>query len=191
MRHFQCWQCGRRATRGMVELSRGLYELPASGHDPAERYRIVSGVTKQPRAEDRTMKVNGEPLPLAPGHFDCDLCGAKIKPGERGTCVTGWPKSATEPPPWEHDYIETGPVLPHITMIRGTIEDWPADVLAHWTRRVSPLFSAGETCSQANYYTPRPYVDEYNTGSKDYGFTYVVNPGHRVCFLNWNPANEH
>lgn len=42
--------------------------------------------------------------------------------------------------------------------------------------------------SAANYFTPRPYVDEYNQGSKEAGFT--VTFGRRVYQWHWIPEPE-
>lgn len=49
---------------------------------------------------------------------------------------------------------------------KGATKTWPPDDVTHVTH--------------ANYFTPRPYVDEYNRGSKEEGFVYTLNH-RRVC----------
>ena len=99
MRHFQCIPCARPTRRGH-------YTEPANSAGPAETYRVIEGIAKVPRAEDRQLTIGGESHPLAPGHFDCDLCGKPIEPGDRGVCITAWQsRRQLEPPAWEHDYI--------------------------------------------------------------------------------------
>jgi len=74
------------------------------------------------------------------------------------------------------------------TTINGRLDEvgtWTPEITDEWSKRVSPLLKGNEWCSHANYYTPRPYVDEYNTGSDHYGFLYVMQPGNRVCFVSW------
>ena len=71
------------------------------------------------------------------------------------------------------------------TAIRGKDAEWNDEIRQEWATRVAPLFKDDETCSYANYFTPRPYVDEYNQGSDRYGFTYTVQPENSVCFLQW------
>lgn len=66
---------------------------------------------------------------------------------------------------------------------------------ADWTPEIQALFDhmieshgglqEGESIEQANYFTPRPYVDEYNRGSHLWGFIYTLQPGNHVCFHNY------
>ena len=65
-------------------------------------------------------------------------------------------------------------ILPARTMIRGQLAEWTEDILAKWRERVAPLFKEGETCSDANYFTPRPWRNEYDRGSDKEGFVYTV-----------------
>ena len=65
--------------------------------------------------------------------------------------------------------------------VNGKPELWTLPMWELWNEHVAPLFKEGETCSTANYYTPRPYRNEYDRGSNKEGFVYVVNPGYRVC----------
>ena len=63
------------------------------------------------------------------------------------------------------------------TQINGRPASWPEDVLVKWRAR---WIATGDerqyegTVSYCNYYTPRPYVDEYNRGSRKEGFVYVI-----------------
>lgn len=76
-------------------------------------------------------------------------------------------------------------VWPTRTEHDGRPEHWTAAVKQQWITRVAPRFKDMEFCSTAHYHEPRPWVDEYNTGSDQYGFTYVVQPGNHVCFVTW------
>lgn len=73
------------------------------------------------------------------------------------------------------------------TSIRGQPDEWPEEVWKLWQEKVAPLFKEGETCSSANYFTPRPYRNEYDRGSKEEGFVYTIYPGPHVCFVEWIP----
>lgn len=69
---------------------------------------------------------------------------------------------------------------PQQTLINGKPAIWNDDVRKLWALVVAARFE-GETRDviNANYFTPRPYVDEYNRGSEKSGFTYTV--GSAVC----------
>ena len=71
------------------------------------------------------------------------------------------------------------------TKINGKPDVWTDDILRLWHTHVCPKFAPGETCSEANYFTPRPYVDEWNRGSNKAGFVYTVQPGNRVGLVEW------
>jgi hypothetical protein len=75
-----------------------------------------------------------------------------------------------------------------IEQVRGTRAPWDERIQALWDERVAPLFADGETCSHANYFSPRPYVDEYNRATRFEGFCYTVQPGYRVCIKEWFPS---
>lgn len=68
-------------------------------------------------------------------------------------------------------------------LVNGKPGEWPERVERLWKEKV--LFGDGETCERANWFTPRPFVDEYNQGSKTEGFVYTVNPGRRVAVREW------
>lgn len=67
------------------------------------------------------------------------------------------------------------------TKINGEAAEWPEDVWAKWRKAMDGLPEL-PTLS-ANYYTPRPYVDEWNRGRDTSGFVYtIVKDGHpTVC----------
>jgi len=74
----------------------------------------------------------------------------------------------------------TGGTETMTTTINGQPADWPGDVWAKWytvANEADPKLTT-EDVSTANYFTPRPYVDEYNRGSREEGFVYTV--GRRV-----------
>ena len=71
-----------------------------------------------------------------------------------------------------------------LTQIRGRQSEWTDDIWKEWNTRVQPRLDEREvTARWANYYTPRPAVDEYNRGSDHYGFTYTV--GREVWVCQW------
>ena len=74
------------------------------------------------------------------------------------------------------------------TMVNGKDAPWTPAIYAEFEARVGPLMEDGERMLNANYYTPRPYVDQYNRGSDRYGFTYTLN-GHRVCQISWQQVS--
>ena len=62
------------------------------------------------------------------------------------------------------------------TMVNGKNADWTPEIFAKWhtfADRADPKFFAGEVLD-ANYFTPRPYQDEYSRGSREEGFTFTV-----------------
>lgn len=100
MRHLHCAKCGARSTPGR----RQAYAADVDG--PAEWERIVRGRAKMPTPEQRDTNVNGTPVPLTLEHFDCDLCGDPIRPGDVATAITAWqPSRQQEPRYWEADYL--------------------------------------------------------------------------------------
>ena len=81
---------------------------------------------------------------------------------------------------------------PDVTLIMGGHALWTDEIQKEWNDRISPLFRKGQSCPYANYYRPRPKVDEYNLGSAYFGFTYTVCDhvkGTRdVCQTQWLPS---
>jgi hypothetical protein len=62
---------------------------------------------------------------------------------------------------------------------------WTPGIFGLWETHAAPRFKDGEWCSSANYYEPKPAKDEYDHARDHYGFTYTVQPGNRVCFVNF------
>ena len=61
------------------------------------------------------------------------------------------------------------------TMVNGQPAEWTQEIYAKWYSAAfgaDPKFYEG-VVAEANYFTPRPWVDEYNRGDKKEGFTYV------------------
>jgi hypothetical protein len=78
-------------------------------------------------------------------------------------------------------------LTPYSTQINGHAATWTSAIWRRWytvADDADPKWR-GVTVSLANYYTPRPYVDEYNRGSRYTGFTYTLQPGNRVCMVEW------
>jgi hypothetical protein len=76
------------------------------------------------------------------------------------------------------------------TAINNIDAEWPPFVLRHWQQHVEPLFEPGERCTFANYFTARPYRNEWDRGNNSKtGFTYVVQPGDKVCWFDF-PKDE-
>ncbi len=70
-----------------------------------------------------------------------------------------------------------GPVsLPIAMNVNGKPAAWTPEIIAKWNGVVDGR-PEGRVIS-ANYYTPRPYVDEWNRGSSTEGFVYTI--GRRV-----------
>ena len=70
------------------------------------------------------------------------------------------------------------------TTVNGKESPWTVAIQAEWVKRVLPSLQNHHHVTAANYYTPRPYRDEYDRGSVAYGFTYTIN-GRHVCFVQW------
>lgn len=88
------------------------------------------------------------------------------------------------PDPWEG-------VVPRAveTSINGKRAVWSHAIADLWVEKMQG--QSGRVIS-VNYYTPQPYVDEYNRGSDYEGFLYTVsttNHGLQVRFVQWRPAD--
>lgn len=81
MRHLLCADCAEDLKDGTREIY------------PGEFQRVQWGIVREPNAEQRTQYVNGEPIHLQPGHYDCDNCGAPIPPGTRACAESVWTSS--------------------------------------------------------------------------------------------------
>jgi len=60
--------------------------------------------------------------------------------------------------------------------------DWSLKVWKLWHAATKDSFKPDQWVSSANYYTPRPYRNEYDRGSDKEGFLFVIQPGQHVCF---------
>lgn len=73
------------------------------------------------------------------------------------------------------------------TMINGEPALWPEHILALWRDKTSAGFAGVEVIC-ANYFQPRPYVDQYNRGSKKAGFTFTTSHL-SVGQISWIPLD--
>ena len=76
------------------------------------------------------------------------------------------------------------------TLVNGHQIDWSTKIWELWESKVAPLITDEEMCSYANYFTAREYRNEYDRGSNKSGFTYTVQPGNRVCFVDGIERSE-
>jgi len=74
-----------------------------------------------------------------------------------------------------------------ITKINGKLADWTDEIRSEWANRVGVKLEKDEWVSDANFFDPKPYKDQYNRGSDRAGFTYVLQPGNHVCYSHWTP----
>ena len=100
MRRLLCQRCGADKIDGTRKV------LEGTAFEPAEYERVQWGFALMPTAEQRTMRVNGEPVPLSRGEYTCDDCNSSIKPGERCCAWTVWVQRQQIPPLWEKEFIE-------------------------------------------------------------------------------------
>lgn len=59
--------------------------------------------------------------------------------------------------------------------------EWPAEVEAKWEAFIGERLEPGEVVTDCNYFTPRPWRNEYDRGSGKEGFVYTLN-GRHVCY---------
>ena len=69
--------------------------------------------------------------------------------------------------------------LPQLrTSINGEFCRWPIEVWRLWYTHVDQadpkLYDTHGIATDANYWTPRPYVDQYNRGDVREGFTFTI-----------------
>jgi hypothetical protein len=103
MRHLRCRQCARTEPRGR-------YTIPPGPDGPAESYRVIDGTARAPTPGQRTISITTpagiKVEELTRDHYDCDLCGAAIRPGDPAVAITAWqPSRQQEPPSWEGEYL--------------------------------------------------------------------------------------
>ncbi len=61
------------------------------------------------------------------------------------------------------------------TQINGKDADWTDEIQTKWDAVAEAEDAPEGTVVSSNYFTPRPWRNEYDRGSPDEGFTYVVN----------------
>jgi hypothetical protein len=75
------------------------------------------------------------------------------------------------------------------TTINGQPAAWPATITGLWHTRVVPHLDPERPAPDtANFFEPRPWVDEYNRGSRMTGFVYTV--GRDVYVTDWSVDPE-
>lgn len=65
-----------------------------------------------------------------------------------------------------------------VRMINGEPANWSGEIFAKWVSTIEDFRSKnpevrGEVTS-VNYFSPRPYVDQYDRGSKTEGFMFTI-----------------
>lgn len=81
-----------------------------------------------------------------------------------------------------------------VTSINGKPADWAEEIYKLWytvAEGADPKMFSFDRVERANYYTPRPAVDEYNRGSEYEGFTYTIigDDGYpHVWQVQWKPT---
>lgn len=101
MRHLCCEKCIENRQPG----TRMVYPVSEIG-EPAEYERVVIGIARVPKTEQRWMSINGQREELPIDHYDCDFCGGEIKPGQKAGARSMWTDHMSEIPEWESEYLE-------------------------------------------------------------------------------------
>lgn len=99
--------CNECAQRHLPAGTRQIY--PRMGFEAAEYQRLTIGAARQPRPDQRYMRVNGQQIDLDPGYYECDTCSARIFPGQPCGAWTIWIEGQSEPELWEGEYLENRP----------------------------------------------------------------------------------
>lgn len=84
-----CAKCAKDKQAG----TRKVFEASVWG-EPAEYERVVKGIARAPRAEQRVVFINRAAYPMSQGQYDCD------------NCWTVWLDGMEEPAAWENEYLE-------------------------------------------------------------------------------------
>jgi len=74
--------------------------------------------------------------------------------------------------------------------INGVDAPWPTEVIEKWLAVMKSPGAPKENPVQANYFTPRPYVDQYNRGSSAEGFVYTFYRGGEAKVVQVNINEE-
>lgn len=61
------------------------------------------------------------------------------------------------------------------TLVMGKEVEWSPEIQERWDLVVGGVEDDRGPVTMANYWHPKPYVDEYNRGRATSGFTYTVN----------------
>ncbi len=65
------------------------------------------------------------------------------------------------------------------TSINGKPAEWTEEIKAKWEAALANAkLTEGEVVTNCNYFTPRPWRNEYDRGSAEEGFTYTTNYRH-------------
>ena len=101
---FLCAACGSKEH----PIAVGIVQLLAATHfEAAEFGRITWGIARQPKPWQRTVYINGVAQPVMDlAFYNCDLCFAEIRPGDRCCAQTVWKKGDKVPVDWEAEYME-------------------------------------------------------------------------------------
>jgi hypothetical protein len=68
-----------------------------------------------------------------------------------------------------------------IKTINGRDGVWPKRAEREWRKLTAAWKTEDvEACTRVNYFTPRPYRNEYNRGSEEEGFIYIIRGS--VCY---------
>jgi hypothetical protein len=97
-----CADCGKR--HPVSHLKKEIFGRSEIG-EPAEYSRVMKGKALEAAPSQRVIYMNDVPHKLEAGHYDCDLCGGKIKPGDNVTCLTIWNERQATPGVWEIQYM--------------------------------------------------------------------------------------
>lgn len=101
MRRLLCAKCGKDKKDGTRQV------LPEGKlGEAAEFERVAWGTAMYPLLHNRTAYVNGAPIRLEDGQYDCDNCGGVIKPGDRCCGCSLWTAYQAEVGAWEHEYLQ-------------------------------------------------------------------------------------
>lgn len=55
------------------------------------------------------------------------------------------------------------------------VDEWSSEVIEKWQAVISEPNMPEGTVTACNYFTPRPWRNEYDRGSKEEGFVYTIN----------------
>jgi hypothetical protein len=100
MRDLLCESCGN--SKHKLTGVRMLYA--GGGGEPSEYERVIWGRARKAQSDQRVRYISDF-------HYDCDLCNAPIRPGDRCMTWTVWVedrawREGDEPAWWEDEYLE-------------------------------------------------------------------------------------